>query len=262
MNIIPIESTANPLVKRIRGLSNRAARRKSGLFIIEGVKVIDEALSRGAGIEDLVVSKTYLESGDHQILKDAQRVFLLNDKLFAELTDTETPQGVLAIARMHQCREDDLFKGSTPLVVILDRIQDPGNLGTIFRTALAFSASGLILSHGTVDPYNSKVVRAASGALFAMPFLSGLSLGEAITLVRDRGLKVVALTAPAEKTIGDLELSAPTAFILGNEGQGIEKDALEAADETAMIEISGESESLNVAIAASVALYEARSQRR
>ncbi|MBZ0187340.1 MAG: RNA methyltransferase [Candidatus Obscuribacterales bacterium] len=262
MDIIHIESASNPLIKRIRGMTNRVARRKSGLFLIEGIKVVQEALEKDLDFENLVVSKSFFQTDEfQQLLCNACEIHVVEDRLFQELSDTQTPQGVLALVRTLHTDESDFYDDVCPLVLILDRIQDPGNLGTIFRTALSFSASGIYLCRGTVDPYNPKVIRAASGALFTMPFISGIDLVDAIVNAKENGLKIVALSADTTDDIASLDLKEPTALILGNEGQGIEKEARELVDINARIPISAKSESLNVAIANAIALYEVAMQR-
>lgn len=266
MEILPVSSSSNSLLKRIRLLQTRSGRDKANCFLIEGIKVFDEAIKHGVKVTHVVVNREFLASGisDCKSAGELSTVTLVEDeRIFGELATTETPQGLIAIAERTPHEVADLFhkKDHAPLVVIADRVQDPGNLGTMFRTALAMGASGMILTKGSVDAYNPKVVRSASGALFALPFVEQLNIQEAIADCKKQGLAVLALSAGGSTLLKDANLKQPCALLLGNEANGLDKEAEDAAHHIISIPMEDKSESLNVAIASAIVLYEAMSQR-
>jgi len=263
MKITPITSTANPLLKSIRGLRRRAAREKSGLFLIEGSKLIAEAMRLRVTVKEIVVSQTFLQSGlgaAHDA--DIKALAVVDDREFAELSTMDTPEGIIAVAEMPHSRSERVFAGESPLVVIADAIQDPGNLGTIMRTALAASVSGMIFARGTVDPFNPKVVRAASGALFSLPFIQDMPVADAITVCRANGLKVVVADSAGGEPFWSTDLSGPTALLFGNEGQGVDASVLAFADARVTIPMSAGCESLNVSVSAGIIMFGAVQQRQ
>ncbi|MBX9877142.1 MAG: RNA methyltransferase [Candidatus Obscuribacterales bacterium] len=261
MKVDAITSNTNPLLKKIRSLHQRSFREKYAAYILEGERLLEEALLKGVELEEIIASETFFKQGLGR-LSDANlaRLLTVPDKIFAELATTTNPSGILAIAKIKTVNPKKLFSG-TPLVVIADAIQDPGNLGTLIRTSLAASASGLIMTKGTVDPYNPKVVRSAMGASFQLPCLWDMDTNEAIKLCRDNGLQVVASAAEGTKYFWQANMTKPTAIIVGNEGQGLSQNVLDAADEIIAIPMSDKSESLNAAQAATIFLFEAVRQR-
>ncbi|MBX9694340.1 MAG: RNA methyltransferase [Cyanobacteria bacterium] len=267
MNIVTISSASNPQFKRLKSLSSRSGRRKEGCFLLEGPKVITEARSRSVEIDAVAVSASSVHRGEFDStewtsISSDLRIFELSDNLFALISETETPQGVLAVVRCRTHGPESLFARAPGLVVIVDAVQDPGNLGTIFRTAQGLNATGLVLTRGTVDPYNAKVVRAASGAILSLPFILNLDLEEAIALCKRQGQNVVALAPGDGSTICQVDWSKPSALILGNEGQGIPRELLNHADQVVSIPLNPNCESLNVGVTAAIALYEAARQRQ
>lgn len=262
MKVEAITSSSNPLLKKIRALHQRTFREKYSSYLIEGERLLEEALLKNIQLEQVITSEGFFKEGLGR-LKDANLTQLITvpDKLFAELSTTTNPIGIMAIAKISQCQADKLFAGSQPLVVIADAIQDPGNLGTLIRTSLAARASGLITTKGTVDPFNPKVVRSAMGASFALPSIWDLETAEAIQLCRDHGLKIIAAAAESKKFFWQTNLNQPVAIIIGNEGQGISPTVLQTADETIAIPMSDNCQSLNAAQAATIMLFEAVRQR-
>jgi TrmH family RNA methyltransferase len=262
MKVTPITSPNNALLKQIRGLHQRSLREKSGLFLIEGPKAIGEAFDKNVRVRDLVVSETFWKEEAAVIAdRDVPTISVVADKLLKELATTTTPSGIIATAEVPHHELDELFSGQPPLVVIVHAIQDPGNLGTLFRTALAASASGVILTHGTVDAYNPKVVRAAMGALFGMPVITDMPFEKACDTVRQRGLRVIGCEPTATLSLFDTDLTGPVAIVLGNEGQGFTAADLEHVDEQIAIPMNPKSESLNVAISGAVVLFNVVQQR-
>jgi len=275
VRINSLTSAANTLLKKIRSLQERNARHKAGLFLIEGEKILLEALARGIEIEAVVLEADYFQKGISKALEDAltdeelfdEGINLVPPGLFKDLITTTTSCGLVAVARPRTATLQEVLAASTDTdtsagtsssshcLVILEGVQDPGNLGSIMRSALAFGASALILSRGTVDPYNPKVVRAAMGALFDLPVVVDVDLTEALPLVKNAGYTVCALNPEAEKSLTETELPPKLALLLGNEGAGLSEAADDLADLDLNIEIAPEIESLNVSIAAAIVLF-------
>jgi len=263
LKINAIESSSNSLLKTIRGLQQRHTREKTGLFLIEGRKAVAEARDKRLSIKDIVVSRSYLQAEpDVVAARDIGAVSVVDDKLFKELATTTTPEGILAVAAVPRYQFADLFKGpGNPLIVIAHALQDPGNLGTIIRTSLAASAGGLVLTAGTVDAFNPKVVRSAMGALFSLPIVGDVPYAQAISELKSKGVRIVACDASASRRYFECDLRQPVALVLGNEGQGFTREDLELADELVSIPMNAQSESLNVAVAGAIVLFSAVQQR-
>jgi TrmH family RNA methyltransferase len=251
-----ISSSSNHLIKQIRLLHERSGREKSKLFLIEGVKLLNEALAQRVDIVDIAASESFIGGGMRDLdQRQIKIVHAVNDKLFDSLSTTTTPTQVVAIARMNQASIDDCLRGEMPLTIVLDALQDPGNLGTVMRCARAFGASGLILAKGTVDPYNPKVIRAAMGASFALPIAHDASIPEVLNWARQKSMQTVALHPHADISINDFDFAKPTALFFGNEGHGLSPQILGNVDHKIVIPMVAETESLNVAISAAITLF-------
>jgi RNA methyltransferase, TrmH family len=242
------------LVKNL--LEKRSARRKEGRFVVEGPHLVEEA---GDKVECLVYCENLpvvkaLEDGGTPCYK-------ISRQQFEELSGVETPQGVLAVVKEFNYSFRDLVKGDKTLVVYCLGIQDPGNLGTIIRSADAFGATGVIISKGTVDIYNPKVVRSSMGSLFHLPIITTEDDGETIKYLKEHKVKLIATDAAGKKELSGANLKGAVAILLGNEGRGLPADVTKLADETVRIPMAGRAESLNVGMAASVVLYETLRQR-
>lgn len=262
MKVQPISSSSNSLLKRIRGLHQRAAREKSGQFIVEGLKSVEEALQHNVKVTDIAISQTCLRDGPPATIAAFEGgLSVVDDKLFKDLGTTITPCGAIAVVGMPEYEAADLFKAALPLLVIAHAVQDPGNLGTMIRTARAACASGIILTKGTVDAFSPKVVRSAMGALFTMPLLWDLELADAISLLKERNIRIYGLDMQASKHYFAADLRAPCALVLGNEGHGFEPAELELMDEVLSIPMDSRSESLNVSASAAIVLFSAVEQR-
>jgi RNA methyltransferase, TrmH family len=262
MKITPIASPSNVILKTVRGLHQRSVREKTGQFLIEGPKVLLEALAKGVQLKQIVVSESFLKAGLGELHNaNIPAVSVVDDRNFEYLVTTEGPCGIVAVANMPNTHPDKLFEPSSSLVVIANAIQDPGNIGTMIRTALAASASGMILTKGTVDPYNPKVVRSAAGALFSLPILHNVRIEECVPMLKDRGFKVIACDQNAPRLYWEVNLQERIALIFANEGQGFSDPVLELADTTVAIPMNQQSESLNVAISAGIILFGALQQR-
>jgi len=256
-----ITSLTNAAVKRIVLLqSKERSRREEGLYIIEGVRMFMEAPA--SRIEEVYVTQDFMDGvSDNVRGKLMQTGYeLVTNEVMVKMSDTMSPQGVLCA--IHACDyslEDITGKGS--LFVILDGLQDPGNLGTIFRTSEAAGVSGIILSRECVSIYNPKSIRSTMGTLFRMPFIYVDDLVDTIGKLHELGIHTYAAHLKGEKSMYEFDYTMGTGFIIGNEGAGISDRVAEAAENYLKIPMEGEVESLNAAVATSVLLYEAHRQR-
>jgi RNA methyltransferase, TrmH family len=295
-----ITSIRSPRVKAVRQLARRSARQRTRLFLAEGPQAVREALSwadgpgppgrpgeaAGAGlVTELFVTaparSRYGELVDRAAGQGAA-VHAVSGEVMAELAQTITPQGLLAVCRFVDVPLERLTAAAPRLVVLLANVRDPGNAGTVLRTADAAGADGIVFSDASVDPYNSKGVRASAGSLFHLPVVVGSPLRQAAAELRRAGLQVLAADGSAGRVLDDLEpdhgepghgepghgepghgLAAPTAWLFGNEAWGLPGELLALADEAVAVPIYGRAESLNLAAAAAVCLYaSARAHRR
>ncbi len=257
MKVLEIESSNNQKLKLIRSLSE-SVRKKSdhnNLILIEGPKLIQEALKNGIKLEDVVVSRSYLQNSfaKTDLEKELESIIVVKDSLFKGLYTTDTSCGIIAtgVPRNHDLNS---ILSHCKTILLTDDVQDPGNLGTIIRTAYAFSVDALILSKGTVDCYNPKVIRSSMGAIFALPIFPAVDLKSIIVDLKTKGIHVLALDGKAKQTIWKQPVSKPAAYVLGNEGHGISPEILNLVDIIISIPINPNCESLNVAIAAAIIL--------
>jgi RNA methyltransferase, TrmH family len=238
-------------------LHDRHGREKAKLFLIEGAKVLNEAIEKKIEIVDIAVSETFVRNGLANLEQSKIKIlYALPDKLFAGLGTTTTPTGIIAIARMREDTIENCLKCANPFLMVCDAIQDPGNLGTIIRSGLAFGANGLILTKGSVDPYNPKVVRGAMGASFALPVVVDLAVEDVIAALHEKKIQTIALDPRAKKTISDIDLRKPTAFFFGNEGHGFSEQTIDSVTERVAIPMRQMTESLNVAVSAAIVMFE------
>lgn len=246
----------------MRLLHQRSGREKTGQFLIEGAKAVAEAQQKGIKLQDVVVSNTFWKSGPTAMGSlNVAEVSVVEDAVFKTLVTTTSPCGIAAVAALPGNDAKSMFRKRDALVVVGMALQDPGNLGTLIRTALAANASGIILTKGTVDPFSPKVVRAAAGALFSLPVLYDITMPAAIKLLQENDVRVFACDMEGKKPYYEADLTGKCGLVVANEGQGFETDILESCDETLSIPMNKESESLNVAIAAGIVLFAAVEQR-
>ncbi|MBN3033779.1 MAG: RNA methyltransferase [Candidatus Saganbacteria bacterium] len=245
------------ILKLVRNLlDKRSARRKEGRFVVEGPHLVEEA---GDRIECLLYSEHLPEV--KKLEEKGVPSYKISRRQFEEFSGVETPQGVLGVARQFEYQFREVLRADKTLVVFCLGVQDPGNLGTIIRSADAFGATGVILSKGTVDLYNPKVVRSTMGSLFHLPIVMTEDEEETIKYLKEHKVKIVAADGSARQDISVTDLKGAVAIMIGNEGAGLAKEVKKLADEKARIPMAGKAESLNVGIAASVLLYEALRQR-
>jgi TrmH family RNA methyltransferase len=256
-----LENPRSPRVRAVAKLTKRSARQETGLFLLEGPQAAREALAyRPETIVEVFATPTALER--HPDIREGVRaaeleVVFTTEAVLDSMADTVTPQGIVAVARQTPTSVRDIFAASPRLVVICEEVRDPGNLGTIIRAADAAGADAVILTGRTVDPYNPKVVRATTGSLFHLPISVGAELQTTVERAHGAGLRVIAADVGGDDFLASRHLLAePTAWLFGNEARGLEEEAVALADLTLRLPIYGAAESLNLATAASVCLYE------
>jgi TrmH family RNA methyltransferase len=258
-----IASAANPLLKDVRRAIVRGALTQQGLCVAETFHLLEEALRSDCDVKVVLAAESVRSAAaSHVRGLNGIRLAVLPDPLFQSLSGTETAQGVMALVQPPAWSLDQLFRGR-PLVVVLDGLQDPGNAGTILRTAEAFGATGAMFLKGTVSPYNSKALRASAGSLFRLPYLHGLDAALARAAMRQHRVDLYA-GVPAHpgahvRTLAEVDLSRPCGLIIGSEAHGVGNELRSAAADLSIPTVGVES--LNAAVAAGILLYEARRQR-
>lgn len=237
-------------------LEKRQARRKEQRFVVEGPHLVEEAAEQidfAIYAEELPIIS--------QLKTKGVACYKISRKQFSKISEVETPQWVLAVVKEKVHTLDDILRVKDPLIVFCAGVQDPGNLGTIIRTADAVGAAGVVLSRGTVDLYNGKVIRATMGSLFHLPVVQAEEIEDTIGKLKKRQVKVIASDVSAKKDLYAIDYKGPVAILVGNEGAGLEDEIIKQADEAIRIPMPGKAESLNVGISTSVILYEALRQR-
>ena len=257
-----VSSKENVLVKELRHSFTQAALTEDGYCAIEGVRLLEEALRSGLRVKAVFFSQSAQERANRllpQISTHAEAL-LLPDAVFRSAVATETPQGVAALVKLKSFAFAELL-GNNPLVLGAAGVQDPGNLGTIIRSAEAMGASGVLTMEGTVHAINPKVIRASAGSLFRLPVLK-MDSAEAVRMLRDQGARILATSSHKGIPLDETDLTEACAIFVGSEGAGISKELIAEADEVIAIPHSERVESLNAGVAASIILYEAARQRR
>ncbi len=234
--------------------------------MIEGVKMVEEALRDRVGVSMVVASPALVQHHGKGVLKLAETrsidILWISEKMMDTVSESKTPQPVMAVVRMQGHNENELLAHSSGLIIIAHRLQDPGNLGTIIRTAEAVGAAGIALTPNTVDPYSVKSVRASMGSILRLPVVRIGELGVFVKLCKQKGFQTVATVVTAEKSHFDIDLTKPTVVILGQEGAGLSPDVMPDVDLHVRIPMAEAIDSLNVATSSAVVLYEALRQRR
>jgi len=258
-----VASRQNPLVKEARRAFARGETTADACCAIESVRLVEEAIRSGLKLRAVFFRQSSLTVADRLLPQIGAQVetVLLPNEIFDSIVSTETPQGVAALAKVKSFTVDDVLRPYQPLVVVLSGIQDPGNLGTMLRSAEAFGASGVLLGEGTVSQFNSKAVRASAGSVFRLPVIAG-KLEQAVPRLRAAGLRLLAASSHGGTPADQANLASPLAVFIGNEGAGLPRELTSQMDETVMVPHPGQVESLNAAVAASILLYEASRQRR
>lgn len=266
-----IEGRHNPLVKQLRQAFSHSELTEAGDCAIEGMRILEEAIRSGLRFNSVFFRESAQDRANRLLPQIGAQVetLLLPDKLFDSLVPSESPQGVAALVRFKQFSLDDTIERlQVGPIVVLAGLQDPGNLGTILRSAEAFGSAGVILGEGTVSLFNSKVVRASAGSVFRLPIVHGSADGASVQLgsvsekLRAQGVRLIATSSHKGTRLDQADLKAPSAIFFGNEGSGLPRDVMAKMDEVIEIPHAPQVESLNAGVAASIVLYEAARQRR
>ena len=259
-----VSSRQNALVKRFRALA-ADPRAETDRVLLDGTHLIEEALASGLALETVVFADSAANGGlaalARRVERSGARTVTMPDTVFDAASPVQQPSGVIAIAAFRPRDLDDVLAAQPPLVVMLDGVQDPGNVGAIVRAAEGCGATGVIAGARCAHPFGWKALRGSMGSAFRLPVAVRVKLSDAIVKMQSQGMRVLA-TVPRDGTpIADCDLRGPTAFLLGGEGAGLSPQLVAAADQRVTIPMKGPVESLNVAIAASLLLYEASRQR-
>ena len=248
----------NTVVKAAAELKQKKYRTQNGLYLAEGLRTAEEAVAYKA-VETLF----YVATDDDRtmrLLEDAAmqniKLVCVNENVMKKIADTETPQGIIAVCKMRQPKLETLLAGGKMLLV-LDRVGDPGNIGTMLRTADAAGIGGLVLLKGCADIYAPKTVRSSMGSLFHIPVLSGVSEQEFVSAAKKAGYDLLVTCLDGADNLYKADLSGRIAFVMGNEAGGVSETLLEKADKRVYIPMAGRAESLNVAMAAGIVMFEA-----
>ena len=262
---IRIESASNQTVKLAASLYEKKGRDKSGLFPLEGERFVGELLTQKHSfrVSFFLLSDSFAAKhvGGVDAYEDLADTYIVPDALFRRVSEEEAPQGVLAVCEQKRHAPEDFLANDNPLLLILEEMQDPGNLGTALRLADAAGATGVLLSPGCADAYNPKALRAAAGSILRVPFAANVPVGEAVPLLRAHGVSVYAAMPDAEALPYAFDLTKPAAFLVGNEARGLSPEASCLADAQVALPMPGGAESLNAAMACGILMYEAVRQR-
>ena len=255
-----ITSANNPKIKEIKQLQKKARlRQEKGLFLVEGIRMVRETPKER--ILEVYVSETFRREHSEWLERWGVPCEILEDRLFESVCDTKTPQGILCLVKRQEWTLDGMLQQENPLFLLIENLQDPGNLGTIFRTGEAAGVSGIIMSRETVDIYNPKTVRSTMGAIYRVHFFYTDSLEETIKRLKASDICIYAAHLKGEKFYSGFSYDKGTAFLIGNEGNGLSDSIAGQADEYLKIPMEGQAESLNAAVAAAILMYEAHRQR-
>jgi len=258
-----ISSTSNAQVKNLNLLQKKTkARTEQGVFVIEGLKMFEEA-KNGNILQKTYVSESFYQQKSHENSNYFQDIDfeVITDSIFQDITETKTPQGIMGIVKRPQYNVEDMLKDPKACLLILEDVRDPGNLGTMLRTAEGAGITGVIFNPSTVDIFNPKVIRATMGSLYRVPFYQAEDFYETLYRIKENGITLFAahLQGMAYDTEGCFKKKC--AFMIGNEANGLSERASAMADELIKIPMCGKLESLNAAVAAAILMYEALRQR-
>ena len=260
-----ITSTSNAKIKRIVQLrKKKKARDAEGEFLVEGIRMFREIPEKL--LQEIYISESCEGKEGKEIRRRASacgiRPELVSDGVFAYLSDTQTPQGILCVVGQLSYSLEEVADASCPHMLVLDRLQDPGNVGTILRTAEGAGVTGILLDGECADIYNPKTIRSTMGSIFRMPFYYIQDLEEGIRYLKKRGICTYAAHLEGKRAYDEEDYRRPCAFLIGNEGNGLRPEIADLADTYIRIPMAGEVESLNAAIASAVVMFEGGRQRR
>ncbi len=250
--MLEIESKNNNLFKEIKKLKEKKHRIKSNKYLIEGLRFVEEAIKSKVSIDSIIFTESFKEKNPELFLKINENIKLIqmNEALLKQLCSTENPQGIVGVINM---QNKELKSGE--LVVLVDKVQDPGNMGTIIRSAHAAGAAGIVMTKGTVDIYNDKTLRSTMGSIFYIPIVEDDSL-DFVKSLKKEGYKLVVSSLQGKNNFFEENLQGKVMIAVGNEGNGVSDEVYDIADIKVKIPMPGEAESLNVAVATSIMIYE------
>lgn len=256
-----ITSMANQQMKHLTLLMKKAReRKKEQVFVTEGIRMFEEAPREL--VTAVYVSESFLEKEEHQRCLEGYSYEVVSDAVFREVSDTQTPQGILAVVRMPHYELKDLLKKERTHLLVLDSVQDPGNLGTMVRTGEGAGITGIIMNRTTVDLFNPKTIRSTMGSIYRIPYLITDDLLQTMQTLRQEGVSLYAAHLKGQAFYDAFDYTKACAFLIGNEGNGLSDEVAAAADTYLKIPMEGQVESLNAAISASLLMYECSRQRR
>ena len=257
-----VTSAQNKQVKDLRNAFSQGELTDDGHAAIESVRTIEEAIRSGLKFRAVFFSESGKGRADRLLPQLGPHVetLLLPDSIFSRAVDTESPQGVAALVKLKTHTLEDMFRTPQPLIVVAAGLQDPGNLGTVIRSAEAFGAAGIVATEGTVSPLNSKAVRASAGSLFRLPVVHAKTK-ELLPIFAEHSVRLLGTTSHKGVPLPEVDFKGPICICIGNEGAGLPKELVAKVDANIVIPHSDKVESLNAGIAASIVLYEAARQR-
>ncbi len=258
-----LSSSKNPLIKEIKSLLKKKARWEKQLFIMEGIKLIEEAIDNDVHIKSVLYTDKILSYSDGRNLLEKLKYFKhcykVPESLFDDITSMENSQGIIGVGQF-KIKSLDTRKGNR-FFLFLDGIQDPGNMGTIIRTADAFNIDGIIVGEGSVDAYNPKVIRSTMGSIFRVPLYFIENNMETLKLLKNNGFKIYSTSLEGSVANYDIQYKDDFIIVIGSESQGVDKDILDISNYLIKIPMPGNAESLNAGVAASIIMYEGMKQR-
>lgn len=256
-----ITSTSNPQIKRLLQLQKKAkARDEENVFVVEGLRMFAEVPKNR--VEKVYISESLFNRKKLELNLQDFPYEILSEQVFGHVSDTKTPQGILCVVKREKYDLNELFKVENPHFIVLDNLQDPGNMGTIVRTAEAAGVDAVFMSNDCVDIYNPKTIRSTMGSIYRVPFIYIEDIPNLLDNFRKNGVKSCAAHLNGEKFYDQEDYTAGTAILIGNEGNGLREEVAKKADIWVKIPMQGQVESLNAAIAASVLMFEVFRQRR
>ncbi len=256
-----ITSTSNQQVKHISQLVKKAKlRNEEGIFVVEGRKMFAEAPREW--VTQIYVSETFLKDPEHEKMLKDRMYEVVSDAVLKSISDTQTPQGILCLVRQPKYELEDLYQGERTHLLILESIQDPGNLGTMLRTGEGAGITGVVMNQTTVDLFNPKTIRSTMGSIYRVPFYVTKDLPATIGKLKREQVKLYAAHLKGTMQYDEPDYRGRTAFLIGNEGNGLSDEIAGLADSYIKIPMEGQVESLNAAISASLLMYETNRQRR
>ena len=256
-----ITSTANQQIKHLIQLQKKAkCRKEEGVFVVEGLKMFQEAPADW--IVKSYVSEHFMEKEEHRKAVKTRNVLVVSDDVFGRISDTCTPQGILSIVKRPSWSLEQMLDGKNPCILLLENIQDPGNLGTMVRTGEGAGITGILMSPETADIYNPKTIRSTMGSIYRVPILYAEDFRRTVRDLKKKKISVYAAHLKGTAFYDEKDYTGPSAFLIGNEGNGLTDETAALATDYIRIPMSGQVESLNAAVAASILMYEVSRQRR